>query len=66
MALASAIRKEGAPAVERYRKFLSLGGSMHPIDLLKVAGVDMSRPEAVDSALNVFDELVAKYEELTK
>ena len=66
MALASAIRKEGAPAVERYRKFLSLGGSMHPFDLLKVAGVDMSRPEAVDSALNVFDELVAKYEELTK
>ena len=28
MALATAIRKEGAPAVERYRKFLSLGGSI--------------------------------------
>lgn len=65
MALATAIRKEGAPAVERYRKFLSLGGSMYPIDLLKVAGVDMSNPESVDSALNVFDELVARYEELT-
>lgn len=66
MALATAIRKEGAPAVERYKKFLSLGGSMHPIDLLKVAGVDMSRPEAVESALSTFDDLVRKYLELTK
>ena len=59
-------RREGAPAVERYRKFLSLGGSMYPIDLLKVAGVDMLKPESIESALSVFDELVAKYEELTK
>jgi len=66
MALASAIRKEGTPAVERYRKFLSLGGSMHPIDLLKVAGVDMSKPEAVDSALSEFDRLVEQYEALTE
>ena len=66
MALATAIRKEGAPAVERYRRFLSLGGSMHPIDLLKEAGVDMSRPEAVDSALCEFDRLVEQYESLTE
>lgn len=65
MALATAIRKEGAPAVERYKKFLSLGGSMHPIDLLKIAGVDMSKPETVDSALNEFDRLVERYEALT-
>lgn len=65
MALASAIRSEGAPAVERYKKFLSLGGSMHPIDLLKVAGVDMSKPESVEAALNEFDRLVDRYEALT-
>ena len=66
MALATGIRKEGAPAVARYKKFLSLGGSMHPIDLLKVAGVDMSDPASVETALSTFDELVKKYLELTK
>ena len=66
MALATGIRKEGAPAVARYKKFLSLGGSMHPIDLLKVAGVDMSDPASVETALSTFDELVGKYLELTK
>ncbi len=66
MALATGIRKEGTPAVARYKKFLSLGGSMHPIDLLKVAGVDMSDPASVETALSTFDELVKKYLELTK
>ena len=66
MALATGIRREGAPAVARYKKFLSLGGSMHPIDLLKVAGVDMSDPASVETALSTFDELVKKYLELTK
>ena len=66
MALATAIRKEGAPAVERYKKFLSLGGSMFPIDLLKVAGVDMSKPESVEAALSEFDRLVDEYEALTE
>ena len=65
MALATAIRKEGAPAVERYRKFLSLGGSLHPIESLRVAGVDMARPESVESSLAEFDRLVDKYLELT-
>ena len=66
MALASGIRREGAPAVERYRKFLSLGCSMHPIDLLKVAGVDMSDPASVEAALSEFDKLVDRYLELTE
>ncbi len=66
MALATAIRKEGAPAVERYRKFLSLGGSMFPIDSLKIAGVDMSKRESVEAALAEFDRLVERYEALTR
>ena len=61
MALATAIRQEGQPAVERYRRFLSLGSSMQPIELLKVAGVDMASPAAVESALGVFDQLVERY-----
>ena len=66
MALASGIRREGAPAVERYRRFLCLGCSLHPIDLLKVAGVDMADPASVESALREFDRLVDRYLELTE
>jgi len=65
-ALAAAIRGEGAPAVERYKRFLSLGGSLPPIEALKVAGVDMESGAAVDRALDEFDRLVEKYEELTR
>lgn len=57
-ALANRILTEGAPAVENYRKFLTLGNSMDPIDLLKIAGVDMSTEEPVQSALKTFTELV--------
>ena len=52
--------------VERYKKFLSLGSSVPPLEALRVAGVDMEKPEAVDRALDAFDALVEKYEELTK
>ncbi|MCL2565239.1 MAG: oligoendopeptidase F [Defluviitaleaceae bacterium] len=47
-----------------YLKFLKSGSSMYPIDQLKMAGVDMGNPEAVDLALNVFDELVDKFEKM--
>ena len=39
------------------KKFLS-GGSTDPISLLKIAGVDMSTPDPVNSALQLFGELV--------
>lgn len=57
-ALANRILQEGAPAVQDYRKFLTLGDSMDPIDLLKIAGVDMSTEEPVQKALSTFTELV--------
>ena len=37
-----------------YMKFLSSGGSMHPIDLLKLCGVDMEQPQVVEEALQEF------------
>lgn len=64
MAIAGMIRREGAPAVERYKKFLRAGGSLYPIDALKLAGIDMSSPEPVRSALNEFDALLNRYEEV--
>lgn len=62
--IANRILKEGAPAVADYKKFLSGGCSTDPISLLKIAGVDMSSPEPVNSALALFGELVDEMEQL--
>lgn len=58
IAISNRILKEGATAVEDYKKFLSGGGSMDPISLLKLCNVDMTSSEPVESALNVFKEYV--------
>lgn len=64
VAIAHAILKEGAPAVERYKKFLSGGCSMSPVELLKVAGVNMEEPTPVQEALDVFGEILDEIETL--
>lgn len=64
IALSNRILKEGEPAVKDYLKFLSSGSSAEPIDLLKIAGVDMSTSGPVKEALGVFDKLLDEMEEL--
>ena len=64
VALANRILNGGEEAVAAYRKFLTLGGSLSPIEELKIAGVDMSTPEPVISALDTFAELLADFSEL--
>lgn len=64
VAIANRILKEGAPAVEDYKRFLSSGSSADPISLLKIAGVDMSTTEPIDEALSLFDELIDEMESL--
>ena len=64
VAIANRIMEEGEEAVKDYKKFLSSGGSDDPISLLKIAGVDMSSPEPVNSALKLFGELIDEMEQL--
>ena len=64
VAIANRILSEGEPAVRDYKKFLSSGGSKDPISLLKIAGVDMSTPDPVNSALKLFGELVDELDSL--
>ena len=45
-------------AKEKYLTFLSSGGSKYPIDLLKGAGVDMTKSDSVDAALDYFEKLL--------
>ncbi|MBP5294304.1 MAG: oligoendopeptidase F [Lachnospiraceae bacterium] len=62
-AIADRILTEGAPAVADYKKFLSGGSSKDPISLLRIAGVDMETPDAVNAGLKLFAELVTEMEQ---
>ena len=64
VALARGILSGDKEKLDAYRKFLTLGGSMPPIEELKVAGVDMSTPQPVCEALDYFAELVLEYKQL--
>ena len=64
VALARGILSGDPEKVAAYRRFLTLGGSMKPIEELKAAGVDMSTPQPVCEALDYFAELVLAYGEL--
>lgn len=64
VAISSRIIKGEAGALEGYKKFLSGGCSMNPIDLLKLCGVDMSTTTPVDEALKFFGELLDEFEGL--
>ena len=63
VAFSKKILEEGQPAVERYiSNFLCGGSSKDPLDLLKSAGVDMGTPQAIDDALQVFEEYLQELE----
>lgn len=55
-------KKEGF--LEKYLKFLSLGGSMDPVDELREAGVDISKPEVIEEALNMFKETIEEFKNI--
>lgn len=65
-AVAQNIQKEGKPAVDKWLGVLKSGSSMKPLDLIKQAGVDMSKPDAIKEAVayvgSLIDELVKSYE----
>ena len=64
VAIAHGILEEGAPAVERYKKFLSGGCSMSPVDLLKQVGTNMEEPKPIQDALDVFGKVLDEIETL--
>lgn len=62
---AKKILEEGKPAVDRYIGFLKSGGSDFSINILKRAGVDMSSPEPIRQAMDVFEGLLDEMEKIT-
>jgi len=63
-ALKQMILTEGQPALERYMRFLKSGGSDYPMNILKEAGVDLTRGGPVEDALETFGRLLTKLEKL--
>ncbi|WP_087503601.1 oligoendopeptidase F [Staphylococcus haemolyticus] len=65
--LSHQILTEGKPAVERYiNEFLKKGSSNYPIEILKNAGVDMTSPEPIEQACEVFEQKLDTFEKLMK
>ncbi|MCG8617797.1 MAG: oligoendopeptidase F [Desulfobacterales bacterium] len=62
LAIAGRITEKGQDAVDDYLAFLKLGGSMFPIDELKIAGVDMASPDAVNATVTHFERRVSDLE----
>jgi oligoendopeptidase F len=63
-ALAHDILQEKPGAVDNYLAFLKAGSSMYPMDALKLAGVDMTSPEPVETAFAVLAQIVDRLEQL--
>ncbi|MBE5921648.1 MAG: oligoendopeptidase F [Lachnospiraceae bacterium] len=62
IALSKKIMTEGEAGVADYMKFLTGGCSKDPIDLLRLAGVDMEQPQPVEEAMQLFAELLDEME----
>lgn len=62
VALADKILHGTPEDVAAYRRFLTLGGSMSPIEELKTVGIDMSTPAPIEAALDVFASLLADFQ----
>lgn len=62
IAIASKIFKGDEKTLKGYQQFLSGGCSMHPIDLLKLCGIDMESPQVIQEALDVFGKLLEEWD----
>ena len=60
------IEAEGQPYVDKYVSFLKCGGSRSPIDSLKLAEVDLTRPEVIEDAIATFGDILAQFRALRK
>ena len=51
-------------AKEKYLSFLKTGGSMYPLEELKIAGVDLTDPNVIKVAMDMFREYLAEFKSL--
>ncbi|MEY2546495.1 MAG: oligoendopeptidase [Verrucomicrobiota bacterium] len=64
VALSERVLAKDPGAVEKYLGFLRSGGAQFPIETLKAAGVDMTKPDAIKATLRLFERRVGELEQL--
>jgi oligoendopeptidase F len=64
--IANNILKHGEKAFKDYKKFLSAGGSMPPVEILKLAGVDITTEQPFNVAMGEFRDTLAELKTLSK
>lgn len=64
VAIATKIINGDKEVLHGYREFLKGGGSMHPIELLSLCKIDMSKPDVIQDALNVFGSLIEDFKKI--
>lgn len=62
IAISRKILQGDTEVLNGYRKFLQSGSSMDPMDLLKLAKVDMTKSEPIEAAMKLFEELLEEFE----
>jgi oligoendopeptidase F len=63
-AIVKRIETEGESYINQYIDFLKCGGSKSPLDSLLVAGIDMTKPEVVNSAIDDFAATIKQFKEI--
>ena len=63
-ALSQKVLADEPNVLENYLNMLHSGSSDYPIELLKGAGVDMSKPDAIENTLKLFDKIVTEMDEI--
>ncbi|MCL4178921.1 MAG: oligoendopeptidase F [Verrucomicrobia bacterium] len=63
-AIARQIMAGNAGAQERWLQFLKTGNSRYALDMLKLAGVDMTTPQPIEEAMALFRQLLDELEPL--
>ena len=62
--LAKEVLEKGESAAAKYLEFLSAGSSDYPLEVLKIAGIDMTSPEPVARGFEVLKSMVDELEQL--
>jgi oligoendopeptidase F len=61
-AMAVRVAQEGQPAVQRWLEVLKAGGSLRPLELMQMAGIDMRSPAPIHDAVAYVGSLVDELE----
>jgi oligoendopeptidase F len=63
-ALAQGVLDDHPGAVDKYLNFLRAGGSLYPLDALRLAGVDLAQPEPIQKTFDILSGLIDQLEAL--